>query len=186
MLAPFLSSQLKAALLRHDTLCGLAICSEWSFHGTWKEAVAEAPLHGSEVDRSAIEAEIGNFQSLNLDALRTRWRVMFGAIPPKGLTKDIIARMIAYRVQEEIFGGLDRETVKILNQLSNGQTSNELSRRLKPGEAVTSALTSGPGACRARHQRRGETRRASRLAGLTEGLLRRINVCEGPVSADNY
>jgi hypothetical protein len=36
---------------------------------------------------------------------------MFGAVPPKGLTKDIIARMIAYRIQEEAFGGLDKETV---------------------------------------------------------------------------
>ena len=35
---------------------------------------------------------------------------MFGAVPPKGLTKDIIARMIAYRIQEEAFGGLDKET----------------------------------------------------------------------------
>ena len=63
------------------------------------------------VDAAAIEAEVDQVRSLGIDALRTRWRMMFGATPPKGLTKDIIARMIAYRIQEEAFGGLDRETV---------------------------------------------------------------------------
>jgi hypothetical protein len=30
-----------------------------------------------------------------------RWRATFGRIPPKGLTKDIMGRMIAYRTQEQ-------------------------------------------------------------------------------------
>ena len=55
---------------------------------------------------------------------------MFGAVPRKGLTKDIIARMIAYRIQEEAFGGLDRETVKLLDRLARGEKPSELNRRL--------------------------------------------------------
>ena len=47
------------------------------------------------VDSAAIEAEVDQVRSLGIDALRRRWRTMFGAAPPKGLTKDIIARMIA-------------------------------------------------------------------------------------------
>ena len=31
--------------------------------------------------------------------------------PATGLTKDIMDRMIAYRIQKEAFGGLDRETM---------------------------------------------------------------------------
>ena len=42
--------------------------------------------------------------------------------PPKGLTKDILGRMIAYRIQEEAFGGLDRETVKLLDRLARGRS----------------------------------------------------------------
>ena len=64
------------------------------------------------VDAAAIEAEVDHVRSLGIDALRKRWRLMFGATPPKGLTKDIIARMIACRIQGEAFGGLDRKTVK--------------------------------------------------------------------------
>ena len=50
------------------------------------------------VDAAAIEAEVDQVRSLGIDALRRRWRMMFGAVPPPGLTKDIIARMIAYRI----------------------------------------------------------------------------------------
>jgi len=60
------------------------------------------------VDPAAIEAEIEHIRSFGLDALRKRWCSMFGAVAPRALTKDLIARMIAYRIQEEAFGGLDR------------------------------------------------------------------------------
>jgi hypothetical protein len=50
-------------------------------------------------DPAAIEAEVDHIRSLGIVALRARWRLMFGATPPAGLTKDIIARMIAYRIR---------------------------------------------------------------------------------------
>jgi Protein of unknown function (DUF2924) len=87
-------------------------------------------------DAAAIEAEVDHVRSLGIDALRKRWRLMFGATPPKGLTKNIIARMIAYRIQEEAFGGLDRETVKLLDRLARGEKPNELNRRLKAGTVL--------------------------------------------------
>jgi hypothetical protein len=88
------------------------------------------------VDPAAIEAEVDQVRSLGIDALRQRWRMMFGATPPKGLTKDIIGRMIAYRIQEEAFGGLDRETVKLLDRLASGEKPSELNRRLKAGTVL--------------------------------------------------
>ena len=54
------------------------------------------------IDAAAIEAEVDQIRSLGIDARRARWRMLFGAVPPKGLTKDIIGRMIAYRIQEEV------------------------------------------------------------------------------------
>jgi hypothetical protein len=83
----------------------------------------------------AIEAEIDRIRSLGLDELRKRWRMTFGAAPPPALTKDLIARLIAYRIQEEVFGGLDRATIKLLDRLARGQKS-ELSRRLKAGTVL--------------------------------------------------
>jgi len=45
--------------------------------------------------------------------------------------------MLAYRIQEEVFGGLDRETKKLLERLARGaKTRLELNRRLKPGAVL--------------------------------------------------
>jgi site-specific DNA recombinase len=89
------------------------------------------------VDPTAIEAEIDLIRSLGLDALRTRWRTIFGFMPPPALTKDLIARMIAYRLQEEAYGGLDRATAKLLDAYANGDKARtELMRRLKPGAVL--------------------------------------------------
>jgi hypothetical protein len=87
------------------------------------------------IDAAAIEAEVDHIRSLGIDALRARWRTLFGAVPPKGLTKHMIGRMIAYRIQKEA-GGLDRETVKVLDRLARGGKPDDLNRRLKPGTVL--------------------------------------------------
>lgn len=61
-------------------------------------------------DLIAIDAEVDHVRSLSIVALRARWRAIFNVMPPAGLTKDIIARMIAFRIQEEAFGGLDKDS----------------------------------------------------------------------------
>src|SRR6202035_5144739 len=88
------------------------------------------------VDPAVIEAEVDKVKSLGIDALRARWRLTFGVTPPKGLTKSILGHMIAYRIQEEAFGGLDRETVKLLDRLARGEKPGELNRRLKAGTVL--------------------------------------------------
>src|SRR5262245_4673554 len=89
------------------------------------------------MDAAAVEAEIDHVRSLGLDARRLRWRALFGAVPPAGLTKDILARMIAYRIQEQAFGGLDRETIKLLGSLARGQKpGTDPNRRLKAGTVL--------------------------------------------------
>ena len=67
---------------------------------------------------AAIEAEITRLRSLALDALRRRWRAVFGRTPPAGLSKDLLGRMIACHLQERAFGGLDRESLRFLDGLA--------------------------------------------------------------------
>lgn len=89
------------------------------------------------VDPAAIEAEIEHIRSLGIDALRARWCLVFRKPPPKALTRDLLGRMIAYRIQEEAFGRLDRATVKLLDGLARGGKSRpELNRRLKAGTVL--------------------------------------------------
>jgi hypothetical protein len=88
-------------------------------------------------DLTGIEVEIDRIRSLGLDALRERWRTLFGGAAPAGLTKDIMARMIAYRMQEQAFGGLDRQTRKLLDRLARGdRPGTDLNRRIKTGSVL--------------------------------------------------
>ena len=85
-------------------------------------------------DPAAIEAEIARIRSLRLDVLRRRWRVMFGRTPPAVLSKDLLGRMIARRLQEQAFGSLDRESLRFLEGLArHGGWSR---RQLKPGTVL--------------------------------------------------
>ena len=73
--------------------------------------------HAGALDKAAaIQAEIAHLRSLALDALRRHWRVIFGRTPP--LSKDLLGRMIAWRLQEQVFGGLDRESLSFLEGLA--------------------------------------------------------------------
>jgi Protein of unknown function (DUF2924) len=85
-------------------------------------------------EAAAIEAEIAHLRSLALDALRRRWRAMFGRTPPAALSKDLLGRMIAWRMQEQAFGGLDRDSLKFLDSLARHGGSPR--RQLKPGTVL--------------------------------------------------
>ena len=71
-------------------------------------------------DRDAIEAEIDRLRSIDLDALRTLWRVTFRSSPLPAFTKDLMARFLCWHIQEQAFGGLDPETAKHLDGLARG------------------------------------------------------------------
>jgi Protein of unknown function (DUF2924) len=83
---------------------------------------------------AAIEAEIAHLRSLALDALRRRWRAVFGRTPPAGLSKNLLGRMLAWRLQEQVFGGLDRESLSFLEGLA--RRAGSPGRRLKPGTVL--------------------------------------------------
>jgi hypothetical protein len=89
---------------------------------------------GHSTNPAAIEAEIAHLRSLALDALRRHWRVIFGRTPSADLSKDLLRRMIAYRLQERAFGGLDRESLRFLDGLARHGGSPR--RRLKPGTVL--------------------------------------------------
>ena len=69
-------------------------------------------------EEAAIAAEIARIRSLALDALRRGWRAEFGRTPPTGLSRDLLGRMIAWRLQERAFGGLDRDSLTFLDSLA--------------------------------------------------------------------
>jgi hypothetical protein len=85
-------------------------------------------------DPAAIAAAIARIRLLSSEALRRRWQALFGRKPPAGLSKDLLARMIAMRLQEQAFGGLDRDSLTFLDGLA--RQSGSPPRQLKPGTVL--------------------------------------------------
>jgi hypothetical protein len=91
-------------------------------------------------DPAAIEAEVQRLRSTPIVELRALWRAKFKSDPPKAFGPDLLRRSIAYKVQEDAYGGLDRATTRLLKQLmeqfakSGGRIV--LPRRIKPGSVL--------------------------------------------------
>jgi hypothetical protein len=89
----------------------------------------------------AVEAELDLLPTMPIGQLRARYGVLFRADPPKAFGPDLLRRSIAHRIQEKAYGGLSRETQRLLDQLvkvagtkPNGRL--ELPRRIKPGSEL--------------------------------------------------
>ena len=81
-----------------------------------------------------LSAEIDSIAALNIDELRALWRETMGRPAPNALSKDLIARALAYRLQEQSLGGLDPHLRRLLmSQLKPGA---EPVRRLKIGSVI--------------------------------------------------
>src|SRR5215216_2625933 len=98
------------------------------------------PLRDGAADRQVMDlpiaAEIARVRLLSLGDLRTAWRKMFSRSPPAALTRDLLARMIAWRMQEKAFGGHDPESLKLLARLARGERAGEPRRNLKSGTVL--------------------------------------------------
>jgi hypothetical protein len=88
------------------------------------------------VDAAAVAAEIARLRSLSGHALRRRWQAVFGRTAPQHLTAELLRRMIANRIQEEAFGTLDRDTLKVLDGLAGRAGSRPSERNLKIGTVL--------------------------------------------------
>lgn len=81
-----------------------------------------------------LEAELGRIAALGLDDVRSLWLKMTGLGAPRALSRDLIARMIAHRVQEQRLGKLGREMRQRLDGLARGGA--EPVRHLKVGTVM--------------------------------------------------
>jgi hypothetical protein len=87
-----------------------------------------------DTELATVEAAIAQLRSCALNALRRRWRKTFGRTPPTALSKDLLARMVACRLQELAFGGLDHASLTFLDTLA--RQAGPRRRQLKVGTAL--------------------------------------------------
>ena len=89
----------------------------------------------------AVEAELDRLPTMLIAQLRVRYQELFRADPPKAFGPDLLRRSIAQRIQENAYGGLPRETQRLLDQLLKAAIAKpngrlELPRRIKPGSEL--------------------------------------------------
>lgn len=88
----------------------------------------------------AIEAGIAHLRGLDLAGLRACWHSTFGRTAPPHVPKQVLFKILAYRLQADRLGDLDKETLRLLDGIGNGQEPWRLAagkaqprRILRPG-----------------------------------------------------
>jgi hypothetical protein len=50
--------------------------------------------------------------------LKARWRVLYRTEPPRRISRDLLIRALAYRIQEKVLGGLKPSTRRLLAKVA--------------------------------------------------------------------
>src|SRR5918993_3845770 len=85
-----------------------------------------------------VEPEIAGLPALSLNALRERWRVLYGNPAPRSLRRDLLMRAVAYQIQVKAFGGLSAATKRKLREIAAAAREGRfdasvVAPRVKPG-----------------------------------------------------
>ena len=84
----------------------------------------------SNKEREKLSAEIAALESLDLNQLRVRWKLLYEIEAPPHLSRDWLRRAVAYRIQENALGGLKLATRRLLERIA------EDARVRKPSKVV--------------------------------------------------
>ncbi|NKB59593.1 MAG: DUF2924 domain-containing protein [Alphaproteobacteria bacterium] len=77
------------------------------------------------IRNSNVEREIGLLADLARSALMERWQATYRAEPPKGISRHLLIRAIAYEIQMKRYGGLKPATDRRLKAIVNGTDNGE-------------------------------------------------------------
>jgi hypothetical protein len=81
----------------------------------------------SVIDRPQADAELEALEGHGLDELRLQWRNRWGRLAPAHLSRGLLFRLMAYRIQVEAFGDLDRHAARLLDRLAAEKTEDRAS-----------------------------------------------------------
>jgi hypothetical protein len=72
----------------------------------------------SDKEREKLSAEIAGLESLDLNQLRAQWKLLYEIEAPPHLSRDWLRRAVAYRIQENVLGGLKPATRRLLERIA--------------------------------------------------------------------
>jgi len=81
-----------------------------------------------------LETALASLPGLSSDAVRAAYRRLSRRSPPAAFSRDLLIRAVAYRLQEQISGGLTPETKLLLDRLARGKA--QAAHWIKPGSTI--------------------------------------------------
>ncbi len=88
-------------------------------------------------DAGSLASELARLPSLDRQELADKWRELYGNEPPHKIGSKFLMHAIAYRLQENVYGGLKPAThrylTKVAAEASTGQKVSAPPAVIKPG-----------------------------------------------------
>ena len=69
-------------------------------------------------DKACLSADLEAIANLEINLMRLRWTELFGSDPAPRISRDVLIRGVAYRIQEEINGRLSQARRRQLKRLA--------------------------------------------------------------------
>ena len=107
-------------------------------------AMSRAPVqqdclaNNSSADASALSLRLNELPHLDTGSLKAEWKRLYRSLPPAGLSRDLLIRAVAFKVQERAHGSLSKAVTSRLRSL-RGTTgmddgpAGQATISLKPG-----------------------------------------------------
>ncbi|WP_245572889.1 DUF2924 domain-containing protein [Lichenihabitans psoromatis] len=85
---------------------------------------------------TALGREIASLHDLDLHNLRSRWRQRLRCPAPATLTRPLLLRLLAYRLQAKVLGDLDPEAVRFLDKIAKANARQRDAAEKRSAKAV--------------------------------------------------
>ena len=90
---------------------------------------------------SSLAHEIAALRQATPAELKERWRSLYCTEPPRRISRDLLVRALAYRIQEKALGGLKPSTRRLLAKVAAHASANRsievaAEPNLKPGTVL--------------------------------------------------
>ena len=77
---------------------------------------------------STISLKLASLKSSSITELKQHWRALYNSEPPLRISRELLTRAVAYRIQEQLRGGLKPATRRLLIRLANDARSGRTLR----------------------------------------------------------
>jgi hypothetical protein len=103
------------------TFPGLAVCPSKSNVCVSARKEEGQPMQGKTLPESheALSRKLASLRSLPIKELKQQWRSLYSSEPPHRVSRELLTRAVAYRIQEQALGGLRPSTRRLLERLAS-------------------------------------------------------------------